>query len=218
MNEQKVRKFRKKAVVIEAIKWTGENLREVIDFIGLHESIDSTWEEYKQLVEEKGLKIFTLEGTMMASHGDMIIKGVSGEFYPCKPDIFEKTYEPVENEEDHNPVKKDLAISDSHEARKNISDLKTFGNPDQFSLLCKASSESQGWMKSTKVCNVPGGCVVQVTTQQMNPDGSYSVAEALTYVPGVQMAKRNDELFPSLIENPFMKGNSLGNDLETDPA
>jgi hypothetical protein len=42
-------------------------------------------------------------------------------------------------------------------------------------------------MKSTKVCNVPYGCIVQVTTQQKNPDGSYAVAEALTYVPSVQM-------------------------------
>ena len=42
-------------------------------------------------------------------------------------------------------------------------------------------------MKSTKVCNVFGGCIVQVTTQQKNPDGSYAVAEALTYVPNVQI-------------------------------
>jgi hypothetical protein len=54
-----------------------------------------------------------------------------------------------------------------------------------FSLLCKASSESEGWMKSTKAMAVVGGCIVQVTTQQRNNDGSYAVAEALTYVPGV---------------------------------
>ena len=51
-------------------------------------------------------------------------------------------------------------------------------------LLCKASSKSEGWMKSTKAMYVDEGCVVQVTTQQRNPDGSYAVAEALTYVPG----------------------------------
>ncbi|MFA5739425.1 MAG: hypothetical protein WC902_11630 [Bacteroidales bacterium] len=56
-----------------------------------------------------------------------------------------------------------------------------------FRLLCKASSESEGWMKSTKACEVPGGCIVQVTTQQRNPDGSYAVAEALTYVPGARI-------------------------------
>jgi hypothetical protein len=62
-------------------------------------------------------------------------------------------------------------------------DIKVFGNPDKWKLLCKASSESEGWMKSTKVMDVPGGCLVQVTTQQRNPDGSYAIAEALTYVP-----------------------------------
>jgi hypothetical protein len=44
-------------------------------------------------------------------------------------------------------------------------------------------------MKSTKVCNLPSGCIVQVTTQQKNPDGSYAVAEALTYVSGINMDK-----------------------------
>jgi len=47
-------------------------------------------------------------------------------------------------------------------------------------------------MKSTKVCNVPGGCIVQVTTQQRNPDGSYAVAEALTFVPEVWMIEEGD--------------------------
>lgn len=85
-----------------------------------------------------------------------------------------------------------LDISEVKSAKANISDLTVYGDGDTFALLCKASSKEQGWMKSTKVCNVPGGCIVQVTTQQKNSDGSYSVAEALTYVPGVQMA-RNQE-------------------------
>lgn len=84
---------------------------------------------------------------------------------------------------------KDLGITDVRGAKANISDLKVFGDGDTFRLLCKASSEEQGWMKSTKVCNVTGGCIVQVTTQQRNPDGSYAVAEALTYVPGVCIAR-----------------------------
>jgi len=92
-----VRTYRKKPVIIEAIKWTGDNLKEVISFTGLNEAASHlTWSEYEGgLVSAGGLKIFTLEGTMMASKGDMIIKGVSGEFYPCKPGIFNKTYEPV---------------------------------------------------------------------------------------------------------------------------
>lgn len=93
-------KYRKKPVVIEAIQWIGSNLKEIIDFIGLHQSAQKwTWEEYEQVVSTDGLKIFTLEGTMNADINDFIIKGVQGEFYPCKPDIFEKTYELVSDED-----------------------------------------------------------------------------------------------------------------------
>jgi hypothetical protein len=83
---------------------------------------------------------------------------------------------------------KTLHNSDISGARQNVKDIRIVGNGDMFQLLCKASSESEGWMKSTKACQVYGGCIVQVTTQQRNPDGSYSVAEALTYVPGVEIA------------------------------
>jgi pyruvate/2-oxoglutarate dehydrogenase complex dihydrolipoamide acyltransferase (E2) component len=84
-------------------------------------------------------------------------------------------------------MEKTLDISEVKGAKANISDLVVYGDGDTFRLLCKASSQEQGWMKSTKVCNVPGGCIVQVTTQQRNPDGSNAVAEALTYVPGVMI-------------------------------
>jgi hypothetical protein len=61
--------------------------------------------------------------------------------------------------------------------------LRTYGNPDTFQLLCKAWSQAEGWMKSTKVMEIPGaGCIVQVTTQQ-----GYSIAEALTFVPNVKL-------------------------------
>jgi hypothetical protein len=79
---------------------------------------------------------------------------------------------------------KTLHNSDISGARQNVKDIEVFGNGDLFQLLAKASSDSEGWMKSTKAMQVPGGCVVQVTTQQRNPDGSYAVAEALTFVPG----------------------------------
>lgn len=82
---------------------------------------------------------------------------------------------------------KDLGITEVRGAKANISDLVVYGDGDTFGLLCKASSQEQGWMKSTKVANVPGGCIVQVTTQQRNPDGSYAVAEALSFVPGVKL-------------------------------
>ena len=89
-------KFRKKPIVNEAIRWTGDNLREIIDFTGLHPSAQKwTWEEYEEVVKREGLKIFTLEGPLLASLGDYIMRGVSGEFYPIKPDILAKTYDRV---------------------------------------------------------------------------------------------------------------------------
>lgn len=78
------KKYRKKPVVIEAVQWTGDNLVEVSQFIMAHGSYNGI---------SKIIKIETLEGTMMANIGDYIIKGIKGEFYPCKPDIFEQTYE-----------------------------------------------------------------------------------------------------------------------------
>ena len=83
------------------------------------------------------------------------------------------------------PLDKTLHNSDVSGARTNVPDIKIVGNGDSFRLLCKASSQAEGWMKSTKAMDVGHGCVVQVTTQQKNADCSYSVAEALPYVPGV---------------------------------
>ena len=78
---------------------------------------------------------------------------------------------------------KTLHNSEISGARANVSDLNVFGNGDTFKLLCKASSKSEGWMKSTKAMQIEGvGCVVQVTTQQGG-----NVAEALTFVPGVKI-------------------------------
>ena len=84
-------RFTKKPVTIEAIQWTGKNLREVIAFTDGH---PDNWEAYADLVARDGLKIYTLEGKMLANVGDWIIRGVKGEYYPCKPDIFEATYSP----------------------------------------------------------------------------------------------------------------------------
>lgn len=73
------------------------------------------------------------------------------------------------------------------DVKEKVSDVIVFGNGDLFQLICKASSKDQGWMKSTKAMQTPHGCVVQVTTQQKNIDLTYSVAEALTFVPGVSI-------------------------------
>lgn len=86
-------KYIKKPVAIEAVEWKGDNLLEVIRFTGQHASaMGMRWGDYEDLVKDKGLKIFTLEGNMNADIGDMIIKGIKGEHYPCKPDIFQATY------------------------------------------------------------------------------------------------------------------------------
>lgn len=76
-------KFRKKPVVIEALQYNGRNLLDVVNFI----------KSQGVTVNLAGLIIHTLEGDMTASVGDWIIQGVKGEFYPCKPDIFDMTYE-----------------------------------------------------------------------------------------------------------------------------
>jgi len=78
-------------------------------------------------------------------------------------------------------TKKTLHNSTVSAAKDNVKDMEVVGNGDMFRLLCKASSKTEGWMKSTKACEIPGvGCVVQVTTQQ-----GENVAEAVTFVPGV---------------------------------
>ena len=102
-------KFSKRPVIIEAIQWTGDNLREVLDFTGRHEKFSEwfeDWKTYERYVKENGdaFKIFTLEGTMIASPGDWIIRGIKGEHYPCKPDIFAATYAPVGGLDDGLPT------------------------------------------------------------------------------------------------------------------
>ena len=82
---------------------------------------------------------------------------------------------------------KSLGTTDQKGCREAVSDVEIFGE-DLFKLLSKAYSKKQGWMKSTKAMDTGNGCVVQVTTQQLNKDGSYSCAEAITFVPGVAIA------------------------------
>lgn len=92
-----------------------------------------------------------------------------------------------------NETPKTLGNTDVDGACKNVPDIKVVGNGDTFRLLCKASSQREGWMKSTKAMEIKDvGCVVQVTTQQRNPDGSYAVAEAVTFVPGVCIVSDGD--------------------------
>lgn len=80
-------KFRKKPVVIDAIKYTGKNGSNILHWM---------FPDIEQDAEANKLTIRTLEGEMNVSIGDWVIRGVEGEFYPCKPNIFKKTYEKVE--------------------------------------------------------------------------------------------------------------------------
>ena len=82
-------KFRKKPVVIEAMQYTMDSCHAIHEWAALGDHVTS---EACRL----GIVIPTLEGDMKAELGDWIIRGVAGEFYPCKPDIFAQTYEPVE--------------------------------------------------------------------------------------------------------------------------
>ena len=81
------KRYRKKPVVIEAIQFTGMNHVAVVRFFRGQALFEPSIE---------GITIKTLEGDMLAARGDWIIRGVKGEYYPCKPEIFEATYEPTE--------------------------------------------------------------------------------------------------------------------------
>lgn len=83
-------KYRKKPIEIEAFQWTGDQHQKE-DPIWILAAIDdgTVWIKYPHLFIE------TLEGIMKADAKDWIIKGISGEIYPCKPDIFEATYDKV---------------------------------------------------------------------------------------------------------------------------
>lgn len=82
-------KYRKKPVIFDVILWDGGNKIEVEKFMG--QKINHAYTPTSVI-----LMIPTLEGYMSAYKGDIIIKGVKGEYYPCKPDIFEATYERVD--------------------------------------------------------------------------------------------------------------------------
>ena len=89
-------KFRKKPIVIEAFKWTGDH-NQTEDPVWICDKIRSKEVYFRNdRTPDVLLIVRTLEGEMIANLGDWIIQGVKGEVYPCKPDIFEATYERVE--------------------------------------------------------------------------------------------------------------------------
>lgn len=83
-----MKSYRKKPVVIQAIQWDGSNTLEILEF--------GDENDCPMSLHEGKLELETLEGVHLANPGDFIIRGVNGELYPCKPDIFFKTYDEVE--------------------------------------------------------------------------------------------------------------------------
>ena len=92
-------------------------------------------------------------------------------------------------------MEKALNNTNFEDVKNTTSGVEVFGDGDLFKLLSKASSKEQGWMKSTKAMEIGAGvgCVVQVTTEFTNPDGSKTSSEALTFVPDVVIKETKDE-------------------------
>jgi hypothetical protein len=104
-------------------------------------------------------------------------------------------------------MEKTLTNTTASQAKDNVKDIVFWGNGDTFKLISKASSTAEGWMKSTKAMEIEGvGCVVQVTTQQKGMDGTYSVAEALTFVPDVKIQEEyNSEQVATVTSRKLVK-------------
>ena len=186
-------KYKKIPVTIEAYTFDEmKDLEEKYGAVTCSESRLSSFEINGRKIEQINTdtyRIQTLEGYHDMTRDDMLIIGVKGEAYPCKKDIFEMTYV------------KDLALQSqksihntcSNGATKNVKDIVFWGNGDTFQLISKASSEAEGTMKSTKAMKCGKDVVIQVTTQQKNPDGSYSVAEALTTAHNKKIVETTDQ-------------------------
>lgn len=181
-----IKQATKKQITIDYIQYDGANFIEIQTFTG--------GTAFKPGGKSDVFMIPTLEGDMQATTGDYIIKGVKGEFYPCKPDIFEASYdftpEKVYDTAEYSSsnASKTLGNTTASQAKDNVKDIVFWGNGDLFKLIGKASSKNEGWMKSTKAMCIEGiGAVVQVTTQQ-----GQHVADAVTFVPGVKMQENVD--------------------------
>jgi len=96
-----------------------------------------------------------------------------------KPEIVEEKQPETDVVEEKQP--KTLNTSPENPATELVKDIEKYGDPDKWKLLCKASSKSQGWMKSTKAMNIPGfGCIVQIFEQQGD-----KLATSITHIQGV---------------------------------
>ena len=185
-------KYKKIPVTIEAYTFDEmKDLEEKYEALICNESRLSSFEINGRKIEQINTdtyRIQTLEGYHDMTRDDMLVIGVKGEAYPCKIDIFEMTYV----KESGSITPKSLHNTCSNGATKNVKDIVFWGNGDTFKLISKASSEAEGWMKSIKAMKCGKDVVIQVTTQQKNPDGSYSVAEALTTAHNKKIMETTD--------------------------
>ena len=115
--------YRKKPVVIEAIQFNGKNAEEIEQWSNNNVKAGPVSED---TLTRAYLEIETLEGTMTAQPNDYIIKGVNGEFYPCKPDIFEKTYDSEVT------TFKERLIKEQEELNDKLVKLYEFGSTEKF--------------------------------------------------------------------------------------
>lgn len=182
-----MKKYIKKPIPVSALQWTGDNYEEIKTFCTDVNGVEKCFKS------DKTLWIETREGQLKAVVGDYVMRGIEGEFYPCSESIFNKSYDEFNEAEFHEFSHKQMPTRslnniNANETIKNAKDVKSWGDGDTFQLISKASSENEGFMKSTKAMEIKGvGCVVQVTTQQKNPDGSYSLSDAVTFVPNTQI-------------------------------
>jgi hypothetical protein len=200
-----MKQYVKKPIPVSALQWTGDNLEEMKAFCTDENGVEMCF------TNDNYLWIHTKEGQLKAQVRDYIMKGIEGEFYPCAFSIFNKTYDEFNEAEFHEFAHKETPVkslhnTDTNSATKNVKDIVFFGDGDMFKLISKASSEKEGWMKSTKAMEIKGvGCVLQTTTQQRNPDGSYSLTDAVTFVPNCKIEyitnEKNEVVSRKLISN-----------------
>lgn len=147
----------KKPVEIEFVIWNGRNEEEIKEFVG--EEGCMFYDHYKDGVIVRGLDIITLEGRMYGSIGDYIVKGVEGEFYPCNPSIFLKTYDVIEEPKVDLKVTNLVYILLGDEGNRPL--WSTLGyvihaNTDGFTLNCSDDivlamdyGQNKAWLKAS---------------------------------------------------------------------
>lgn len=198
-----MKKYIKKPIPVSVLQWTGENLTEFKSFFDANKIPYAITKDLNLLtVGSKKIGEYKNGDKLLdVSVSDYIVATEEGHIEVLSSLYFDNIYTEIQevkfkdfNEaEFHEFAHKQMPVKSLHNttsngAKKNVKDIQFFGDGDTFKLISKASSENEGWMKSTKAMEIEGvGCVVQVTTQQRNPDGSYSLSDAVTFVPNAKI-------------------------------